>query len=65
MRSGSSCTLGEVLEHSEKVGPGGAGSIYIHIYTHTDIPFKVSVPFPRSPRMLRPLKPVKCRLAWD
>ena len=31
MRSGSSCPLGEVLEHSEKVGPGG-GVAYIYIY---------------------------------
>ena len=35
VRSGSSCPLGEVLEHSEKVGPGGGGgSIYIYIYIH-------------------------------
>ena len=33
VRSGSSCPLGEVLEHSERVGPGGGGgSIYIYIY---------------------------------
>ena len=41
MRSGSSCPLGEVLEHSEKVGPGGGGSIYIYIYissTSTGLP---------------------------
>ena len=40
VRSESSCPLGEVLEHSEKVGPGGGGSIYgkfmyIHMYIHT------------------------------
>lgn len=29
VRSGSSCPLGEVLEHSEKVGPGGGGVAYI------------------------------------
>ena len=29
VRSGSSCPLGEVLEHSEKVGPRGGGSICI------------------------------------
>ena len=33
VRSGSSCPLGEVLEHSEKVGPGG-GVAYIYIYIH-------------------------------
>ena len=32
VRSGSSCPLGEVLEHSEKVGPGGGGVAYIYIY---------------------------------
>ena len=31
VRSGSSCPLGEVLEHSEKVGPGGGGVAYIYI----------------------------------
>ena len=36
VRSGSSCPLGEVLEHSEKVGPGGGGgSIYIYIYSYS------------------------------
>ena len=33
VRSGSSCPLGEVLEHSERVGPGG-GVAYIYIYTY-------------------------------
>ena len=37
VRSGSSCSLGEVLEHSEKVGPGGGGSIYVYIYKYTSI----------------------------
>ena len=31
VRSGSSCPLGEVLEHSEKVGPGRGGVAYIYI----------------------------------
>ena len=34
VRSGSSCPLGEVLEHSEKVGPGGGGVAYIYIYEY-------------------------------
>ena len=34
VRSGSSCPLGEVLEHSEKVGPGGGGVAYIYIYIY-------------------------------
>ena len=37
VRSGSSCPLGEVLEHSEKVGPGGGGVAYIYICTFMNI----------------------------
>ena len=40
VRSGSSCPLGEVLEHSEKVGPGGGGgggSIYIYEYGRENV----------------------------